>query len=164
MKLLVDGGADVVLDVIGDGPQRQNLEAQAREDGLSKRVTFYGSLGENQIIEMMQSAEIFILSSLFEALGVVCMEAMSMEVAMVATNVGGVGEIITHDKNGVLVPSKDPEAIAAAVRDLIEDGPRRERLARAGRQSIIQNFDSRLGAATWYERTFGHPPESARSA
>jgi glycosyltransferase involved in cell wall biosynthesis len=161
VKILVDGGTDVVLDIIGDGPLRESLEAQAGEQGLSKCVTFHGSLGESQIIEKMRDADIFVLSSLNEPLGVVCMEAMSMEVAIIGTNAGGVGEIITDDVTGVLVPPKDAEAIAAAILGLVQDSARREHLARAGRLSIIQNFDSRIGAATLFERLFGHPPAEA---
>jgi glycosyltransferase involved in cell wall biosynthesis len=163
VKLLVESGADVALDVIGDGPLRQYLEAQAVQIKISDRVTFHGSLGESGIIEKMRNADIYVLSSLQEPLGVACMEAMSMELATIGTNAGGVGEIITHDVNGLLVPPMDPEAIAAAVRGLIEDSARRNRLAHAGRRSIVAEFDSRLGAATLYERVFGHPPAEAHS-
>jgi colanic acid/amylovoran biosynthesis glycosyltransferase len=164
VKLLVDGGADVRLDVIGDGPLRQDLEAQASADGLAKRVTFHGSLGELEIIEKMHDADIFVLASISEPLGVAYMEAMAMEVATIGTAAGGVGEIITHDENGVLVPPQNPPALASAIRGLIEDSDRRERLARAGRRSIVQHFDSRLGARTLFERIFGHPPPDGLSA
>lgn len=162
VKLLVEGGADVTLDVVGDGPLRPNLEAQAVADGLTERVNFHGSLGESQIIDKMHDADIFVLASLSEPLGVAYMEAMAMEVATIGTAAGGVGEIITHDENGVLVPPNDPEAIASAIRALIGDSARRERLARAGRRSIVEQFDSRLGARTLYERLFGHPPAEAK--
>jgi glycosyltransferase involved in cell wall biosynthesis len=158
LKLLVDSGADVTLDLIGDGPERQALEAQASRDGLSERVQFHGSLGESRIIEAMHNADIFVLASLAEPLGVAYMEAMAMEVPTIGTAAGGVTEIITHGENGLLVPPKDPEALAAAIRTLMQDRVYRARLAGAGRQSIIERFDSRLGAATLYQRLFGHPP------
>ena len=74
VKLLVDGGADLTLDVIGDGPLRQNLEAQAAGDALAERITFHGSLSEAQIIEKMRDADIFVLASVSEPLGVAYME------------------------------------------------------------------------------------------
>ena len=123
VKLLVEGGADVTLDLIGDGPDRQSLEAQMVQEGLSERVTFHGSLSETRIIEQMRDADIFVLASLSEPLGVAYMEAMAMEVATIGTDAGGVGEIITHGENGLLVPPKDPEALAFAIRSLTQTWP-----------------------------------------
>jgi glycosyltransferase involved in cell wall biosynthesis len=164
VKLLVEVGADVTLDLIGDGPERQSLEAQANRDGLWERVRFHGSLGEVQIIEAMRDVEIFVLASLAEPLGVAYMEAMAMEVATIGTAAGGVGEIIIPGENGLLVPPNDPEALAAAIRGLMQDSAYRQRLGRAGRRSIIEQFDSRLGATTLYERLFGHPPAGGGSS
>ena len=157
VKILLDGGLDVTLDVIGDGPERQALEGQADQDGLSERVTFYGSLSESRIIEAMHDADIFVLASLGEPLGVAYMEAMAMEVATIGTDAGGVAEIIKNGENGLLVPPKDPDALALAIRRLKEDGAYRKQIAQRGRQSIVERFDSRLGAATLYERLFGQP-------
>ncbi len=159
--LLVENGADVTLELIGEGPERQALEALAARRGLSRRTTFHGSLGELGIIERMRGADIFILASHSEPLGVAYMEAMAMEVATVGTDAGGVREIITHGETGLLVPPKSPDALATAIRSLIQDRTYRDRIARAGRQSIIERFDSRLGAAALYERLFGRRPPGA---
>jgi colanic acid/amylovoran biosynthesis glycosyltransferase len=158
LKTLVEGGADLTLDLVGDGPERQSLEADVARYGLSERVTFHGSLGETEIIETMRDADIFILASFAEPLGVVYMEAMAMEVATVGTAAGGVGEIISNGENGLLVPPRDVEALAAAIRCLMQDDAYRRSLAREGRREIVERFDSRLGAATLYERLFGHQP------
>jgi colanic acid/amylovoran biosynthesis glycosyltransferase len=158
MRLLLKGGADIMLDVIGDGPERHALEADVAQTGLSDRVTFHGSLGEDQIIQRMRDADIFVLASFAEPLGVVYMEAMAMEVATIGTAAGGVGEIISNGENGLLVPPKDVEALAAAIRCLMQDDAYREKIAGAGRKAIVERFDSRLGAATLYERLFGHAP------
>ncbi len=163
MSLLIKDGADVTLELIGEGPERRSLEALAADYGLSGRATFHGSLGEDRIIELMRDADIFVLASHGEPLGVAYMEAMAMEVATVGTDAGGVREIITHGENGLLVPPKDPEALAAAIRGLMQDRALRDRIARAGRQSIIERFDSRLGAATLYERLCGHPPVNSEA-
>lgn len=156
-------GLDFRLTMIGDGPQRGDLTQQAEALGLSDRVTFTGSLGEGQIIEAMRSADIFVLSSHAEPLGVVSMEAMSMQVATIATNAGGVGEIITDGVDGKLVPPGDSESLAAAIRELVEDPATMRRLAVAGRQSIIEKFDSRRGAATLFERLTGQRPDAMLS-
>ena len=82
-----------------------------------------------------------------------------MQVATVGTAAGGVGEIITDGVDGVLVPPADPEALAGTIRHLVEDEDRRKRIAAAGRLKIVERFDSRLGAATLYERITGHALE-----
>lgn len=156
---LQTGGVAFTLTMVGDGPDRQDLVDQAERLGLTPRVTFTGSLGETQIIDAMRLSDVFVLSSHAEPLGVVSMEAMSMEVATIATDAGGVGEIITDGQDGKLVPPGDAPALADAIRELAEDDSLRERLAKAGRASIIRNFDSRRGAATLFERLTGQRPD-----
>jgi glycosyltransferase involved in cell wall biosynthesis len=107
---------------------------------------------------MMRGMDIFILASHSEPLGVAYMEAMAMELATIGTAAGGVPEIITDRENGLLVPPKDADALAAAIRGLMQSRACRDTIARAGRRTIIERFDSRLGAATLYERLFGHLP------
>lgn len=158
-QLQTDGVA-FKLTMIGDGPDRQDLVDQAQRLGLADRVTFTGSLGESEIIDAMRTSDVFVLSSHAEPLGVVSMEAMSMEVATIATDAGGVGEIITDDEDGKLVPPGNAQALAEAIRDMATDPAMRERLAKAGRQSIIRNFDSRRGAATLFERLTGQRPDA----
>lgn len=158
-QLQADGVA-FDLTMIGDGPDRQDLVDQAERLGLTDRVTFTGSLGEGEIIEAMRKSDVFVLSSHAEPLGVVSMEAMSMEVATIATDAGGVGEIITDGQDGKLVPPGDASALAAAIRELAQDEALRERLAKAGRASIIRHFDSRHGAATLFERLTGQRPDA----
>lgn len=153
-------GVGFHLTMIGDGPDRQDLVDQAERLGLTDRVTFTGSLGESEIIDAMRTSDVFVLSSHAEPLGVVSMEAMSMEVATIATDAGGVGEIITDGEDGKLVPPGDAPALADAIRVMAADESMRERLAKAGRQSIIRNFDSRRGAATLFERLTGKRPDA----
>jgi colanic acid/amylovoran biosynthesis glycosyltransferase len=159
--LLVAQGRDVTLQVIGDGPQRLELEEKARKANLTDRVVFHGSLSEDVIIERFSHAHAFVLASHAEPLGVVYMEAMAMELATIGTAVGGVGEIIQDGQNGLLVPPRDPHALAAAMERLLLDPDLRERLARAGRQTIVNRFDSRLGAAILFERFFGVAPPAS---
>jgi colanic acid/amylovoran biosynthesis glycosyltransferase len=112
-------------------------------------------------LDEMRRADLFVLASDAEPLGVVYMEAMSAGVATIGTAAGGVAEIITSGVDGVLVPPKDPAALAAAIAELSSDNERRARIAAAGRATIIEKFDARLGAATLYGRLFGTTPPSA---
>ena len=149
---LIADGRDVKLVILGDGPHRQALESPTRQLRILESVRFEGSVSEDRVIEEMQNADIFVLASHAEALGVVYMEAMSMEVAVVGTAIGGVGEIITDGVNGLLVEPKNVESLAAAMARLHDDMELRRRLARAGRQTIVSRYDSRIGASILRER------------
>jgi glycosyltransferase involved in cell wall biosynthesis len=151
-------GMKVELKLIGDGPQRQDLENLTLKLGLQGVVTFLGSLAEHEIIEHLKEADLFVLASHAEPLGVVYMEAMSMEVPTIGTRAGGVGEIIADGVDGLLVPPKDPDALAEAIRKVLSDPALGARLGTAGRKSIVERFDSRIGAATLYERIMGKAP------
>lgn len=161
VALLRERGIPVTLRIAGEGPERGNIEALVRSLGLDGLVTLLGSLAEDRCIEEMRRSDVFVLASDAEPLGVVYMEAMSTGVATVGTNAGGVAEIIEHGIDGWLVPPRDPAALADALQRLARDEPLRQRLGVNGRRTIVQKFDARLGAATLYQRLFGHAPPSA---
>jgi colanic acid/amylovoran biosynthesis glycosyltransferase len=145
----------ITLTLIGDGPERKALEALTQELRLNDHVTFKGSLGEDAVIEELRQADAFILASHSEPLGVVYMEAMSLGLPTVGTAAGGVSEIMEDGVTGWLVPPKDPAALAEKILWLMEHPEAREAVAAAGRRSIEAQFDSRIGAATLYERLTG---------
>jgi colanic acid/amylovoran biosynthesis glycosyltransferase len=155
---LVAEGMKLEVRLAGDGPQRRDLEDLAGALGLEHVVRFLGSLPEREIIEHMKWADVFVLASHAEPLGVVYMEAMSMEVPTIGTRAGGVGEIITDGVDGLLPPPKDPKALAEAIRRILTDRALRARLASAGRKTIVDRFDSRIGAATLYRGITGKTP------
>jgi glycosyltransferase involved in cell wall biosynthesis len=155
VRALLDRGVAVRLHVIGDGPERQNLATQAAESGCAGNISFLGSLSEEEIIAQMKDADVFVLASHAEPLGVVYMEAMAMQVATVGTAAGGVGEIISSGVDGILVPPGDPEALANSIQYLLEDQAFRERIAVSGRRTIVERFDSRFGAMTLLARITG---------
>lgn len=163
--VLLDALAKVpgaALTIVGDGPERSNIEAQIATLGLADRVTLTGSVAEHEIIALMREADLFVGPSHAEPLGVVYMEAMAMGVATIGTAAGGVGEIIDSGVDGLLVPPRNPEALASAIQSLIDDPARRQQIARAGRASVVKNFDARIGAATLYERLHGHAPAAVK--
>jgi glycosyltransferase involved in cell wall biosynthesis len=149
---LIAQGKGASLQLIGDGPQRQELESLASELDIAKLVKFEGSLSEDRIIEEMRRADVFVLASHAEPLGVVYMEAMAMELPVIGTAAGGVGEIITDGVDGLLVEPRNIDGLARAMAKLQDDPGLRRRLAQAGRQTIITRFDSRIGASTLRER------------
>jgi colanic acid/amylovoran biosynthesis glycosyltransferase len=155
VKTLVDAKKSVNLTIVGAGSESDNLKALVSKLELSDFVNFTGSLSENQIIEQMRLSDAFALASHAEPLGVVYMEAMAMEVPTIGTNAGGVPEIITDGQDGLLVPPRNHVALASAIELLIENPSLRQKLGRNGRLTIVKRFDSRIGAATLYQRLFG---------
>jgi colanic acid/amylovoran biosynthesis glycosyltransferase len=159
VKRLVDAGQVVELTVVGAGPERDNLESLTSELDLCNVVQFTGSLSEDQIIGRMKQSDVFVLASHAEPLGVVYMEAMAMEVPTIGTNAGGVPEIISDGHDGLLVPPGDDKALAEAIASLMKNPELRRKLARNGRRTIIQRFDSRISAATLHQQLFGSLPK-----
>jgi glycosyltransferase involved in cell wall biosynthesis len=158
---LRDSGRDVQLLVVGAGPERDALQSLARRLQLNDRIEFAGSLGEDEIIARLHGVDAFVLASRSEPLGVVYMEAMALGLPTVGTDSGGVTEIITNGRDGLVVPPEDEERLAGAIAQLMDDSELRRRLASSARQTIVDRFDSRIGAALLYERLFGIPPPRA---
>jgi glycosyltransferase involved in cell wall biosynthesis len=158
VAILKQRGQNVKLRIGGTGPESDNLQRLTNELGITPEVTFLGSLAEDQYLAEMRAADVFVLASHGEPMGVVYMEGMATEAAVVGTAAGGVGEIITGGVDGLLVPPKDPHALADGIETLIRDPALRQRLGRAGRRTILEKFDSRKWAAEMYRRIFGVMP------
>jgi len=161
VALLKQSGLSVCLRIGGNGPEMDALQALSRELQLTEAVAFLGFIDESQYMAEMRSADVFVLASHQEPMGVVYMEAMATEIPTIGTNAGGVPEIITDNVNGLLVPPNDPPALAAALRRLHEQPELRATLGQAARQTILNEFDSHLWAAELYRRFTGHAPPSA---
>lgn len=125
-------GAPVHFVLVGDGPERRRIE----ERTTNCPVTIMGFLPHDRIPAILRSADIVVLPSLYEELGSVLVEASAVGAAIVATDTGGVPEVIDDGVTGVLVPSGSPERLAAAIDDLLADPARRHRLGQAARRSV----------------------------
>lgn len=139
-------GLSFQLEIAGEGSERAALEMLIQQLGLQHEVTLLGSICEDECLEKMQSAELFVLATRDEALGVVFLEAMAIKVATIGTAVGGVMNIIQDGVNGLLVPPDSVEELADAIETLLVNDALREKLGKAGRQTVLQKFDSRDGA------------------
>lgn len=117
------------LLVIGDGPNRSMLETQAAQR-LPGRALFAGALKHADTLAAMRAADMFVLNSTYEGLSHVLIEALMLGKPVIATNVGGNGELITNEENGILVPSNDTQALTDTIERLIRDAELRERIAR----------------------------------
>lgn len=121
------------LVIAGDGIHRQHFEDIVSELGLHKKVRFLGYLPRQKMVENYQDCSLFCLPSLSEPFGMVVLEAMACGKPIVATNVGGIPEIVAHGRNGLLVPPRSPEALAKAIVGLLSD---KKKLKKLGGHSI----------------------------
>ncbi len=125
--------------IAGDGPIRDRLEAQIRSLGIEKYVIMTGL--RKDVPEIIAATDILVLlSTASEATSQVIPQALAIEKPVVATNVGGLPEIIEDNVTGLLVPKGDPAAIAKAITRLADDKELRARLAAKGREKILKDF------------------------
>ena len=129
VESMVLSGRDVHLAVVGEGPQREALERRTATGPLAGRVTFTGA--RRDVATLMHGFDVFVLSSLTEGLPRVVIEAMAARVPVVATNVGGVGEVVDDGVTGLLVPPADTASLATAISRLLDDPALRGRLTSA---------------------------------
>jgi glycosyltransferase involved in cell wall biosynthesis len=131
--LLTKSGRNVELNVVGDGELRGTLEAQARGLGIAGRVRFSGhAVMGPDLNAHYNAADLFILPSLSEASPRAVLEALGHSLPVIATDVGNVADLLDGGRRGVLLPEPTPEALAAAIERLIDDGDFRRRSIREG--------------------------------
>ncbi len=134
------------LALAGDGPDRAALEAQAASLGVADHVRFLGYRSSDQVRELLQDTDVFVLPSFAEGVPVVLMEAMASGVPVVATRVAGVAELVEDGVSGFVVPPADVDALVDAVAALLADPELRGRFGSSGRSTIEREFDVRAEA------------------
>ncbi len=138
---------DVLLHVVGGGPDRASLEAGAARRGITKQVIFHGFTPQDKLDELYRQSDIFALPSFAEGVPGVLMEAMAMEIPCVSTWITGIPELIQNGVDGLLVAPSDAEGFACALRALIDDPDLRLRIGQAGRRKVLDKFDLRKNSA-----------------
>jgi glycosyltransferase involved in cell wall biosynthesis len=162
--LLLTDRSSCCLLIVGDGPERPSLENRVRESGLSDSVIFAGAKSNSELPEFYADADIVVIPSLKEATSIAGLEAMASARVIVASDVGGLPEIIQDGVSGLLVPPRDPKALALAIERLIEEPGLRQKLGQAARSRVEREFTWTLTAqkterayeraiALWHGRT-----------
>lgn len=128
----------VVLLLIGDGVLRYELDTLTRQLNIESNVRFLGQ--RTDIPDLLSVTDIYVHSSVEEGFGIAIIEAMAAGLPVVATNVGGIPEIITNNINGILVPSENPQAFVDSISYLIEHPKNRKILAEKGKQHVETTF------------------------
>ena len=134
------------LWIIGDGVERDRLQALATDLRIDNKVIFFGKLPNNSLPDYYAAADVFIAPSIVdsygdtEGQGVILLEAMASKTAVISTKTGGIAEIIEHGKTGLLVNAKAPEEIKQAIELLVTDEELRVSLRTAG-QLVAESYD-----------------------
>jgi glycosyltransferase involved in cell wall biosynthesis len=129
---------EVTLEMAGDGPLEAELRARAARLGLADSVSFLGRVAPPSPV--FERAEIVVVPSLGEGFGLVALEAMERARPVVASDVGGLPEIVEADVTGLVVPSRDPAALAEAIVALARDPARAAAFGAAGRERALSAF------------------------
>lgn len=127
-----------VLNVVGDGPLRPNMEALAESLGVSDCVHFSGWVSQSQVRDWLQRADIFVLPSLMEGLSIALLQAMACGLPVVTGNVMGNREVVRNGQNGFLVPTCDTRAWVEALAPVIEGRELRLQMGRRSRELIAE--------------------------
>jgi glycosyltransferase involved in cell wall biosynthesis len=131
---------NIELTIAGDGPEEQALRALAKDFSIGDRVRFLGYVANEDLRREYLEADLFVLPTLSEALGSVVLEAMSCGLPVIATDVGGIPEMIEDGVNGFLVPPGDAARLAQAISQLAANPLRRRAMRRANLERIATQF------------------------
>ena len=127
--------------VAGDGFERPELLKLAETLGIAEQVTFLGWVPNSDLPPYYRAAAISVIPSLEEGFGIPAAEAMGCETPVVATDAGGLPEVVEHGVTGLIVPRGDSAALADAMGTLLADAARRAAMGRAGRERALRLFD-----------------------
>lgn len=159
---LYDKHADLHLYLVGDGPQNETLRAAATELQVEQRVHFGGWTDDLPVA--LSAIDVFVLPSVSEGMSNALLEAMAAGLPCVATDVGGNPEVLEHGKTGLLVPSRDPDQMAAALERLAEDDALALRFGTAGRLRASTRFSLPAMVARYEDLYLGLIEKGNRSA
>jgi glycosyltransferase involved in cell wall biosynthesis len=146
---------DITLEIVGDGNARTAWEAAVKGYGLSDRVIFSGTLVDGDLVAAYHRASVVVLPSITEAesFGMCLIEAMACGRPVIGSRVGGIPFVISHEKDGLLAPPGDPEALAAAIIELGHDSKMRRDMGLRGREKVEDRY-SIVTLQRTYEKLF----------
>lgn len=142
--ILKEKAPQIKLIIVGKGPLRMELDEQVKKTDVDDIVFFLGF--REDVPRILASLDLFVLSSYLEGLGTSIMDAMASRLPVVATEVGGIPELVTHEKTGLLVPPRDPRALAEAILKLYRDRKLAASYGEEGYRVVHEKYSSRAMA------------------
>lgn len=141
---------EYMATIVGGGALEDEVRAQLRRRGLT-HVRLLGELSHSETLEVLAELGVVVMTSRWEGMPILPLEAMWFGVPVVATSVGGLGEIIEDGESGLLIDSRSPDELAGAVRRVTEDPAFRERIVRNGRERVRSRFSEERMLSEIYE-------------
>jgi sugar transferase (PEP-CTERM/EpsH1 system associated) len=132
---------ELALVIAGEGPEREKIQAAARESGLGDRLRLLGK--RDDVARLYRALDIFVLSSISEGLSNTLLEASASGLPIVATRVGGNAEVVAEGESGLIVPASDVDQLSGALRRIVGDAALAAKLAAGGRLRILKQFSIR---------------------
>lgn len=145
--LLRQRGVDFCCHLVGDGPLREQLQDRARRLEVDESVCFHGKLVRSELVDLLREMDVLCAPSVpardgrREGIPVALMEAMASGLPVVASEISGIPELVQHYQTGLLVPPRDAKSLADALQHLHDHEALRRRLSRAGRETIVREYD-----------------------
>jgi len=149
LAIIRAGGVDARLTIVGEGPERDVLRLRSARAGLGDAVSLPGAQRPGEVRALMSDADLFVSASLSEGISNGVLEAMALQVPVVATEVGGMAEAITAGVCGWLVPPSRPDLLAAAVISALADPAGLAAVGAAGRARVVEAFGLDRQRAEW---------------
>lgn len=141
-KQVLSQKPDIKLVLVGDGILKPEIEEKAKQMGLAGQVLFLGY--QKAVLSIMKQARLLVLPSRIEGLPGVILEAMLMKVPVVANDVGGVSEVVSHRKTGMLIDMEQPEAFAAACCEVLDNAELTNPMIAKAYDQVIADFDNEV--------------------
>ena len=139
-KILKEQTSKIKIIIVGEGPLKLELTKEARDSEVDDFVFFLGF--REDVPRILSSLDLFVLSSYLEGMGTSIMDAMACRLPVVATRTGGIPEVVTHGETGILVPPRNPSALAKAILKLYKDRELAARLGERGYRVVHRKFSS----------------------
>jgi glycosyltransferase involved in cell wall biosynthesis len=131
---------DAKFVIVGDGWLRGHLESLADQMGQRWRINFAGFIPDSELIALMRSADVLVIPSVYEPFGIVALEGMAAGVPVVASQVGGLAEVVEHEKTGEYVYMRNPESIAWGVERVLSNSGHAAWLVKNGREAVERTY------------------------
>jgi glycosyltransferase involved in cell wall biosynthesis len=144
-QLVLRTRPSVIFFIVGEGPDEASLKEQAQSLGIAKSIRFTGPRGD--IPDLLNSMTVIVNPATSDSFSRTMLEAMAMQTCVIASDTGGIRELIVHNKNGILVPPKNPRILAEKILTLLDDAALRHRLRSSARKTIEETFDIRYNVA-----------------
>jgi len=147
ISLLIKKYPNILVEIVGDGPDKSILDKRINDLGVKNHIKLISNISNQGLLHLYNKSDLFVLPSIIdskgdtEGLGVVYLEAMACKTPVIGTNVGGIPDIITNNKNGLLIPQKDSKALSEAIEYMIKNPKKRKFFADKGYKTVHKRFN-----------------------